>query len=255
MSAIAAATARPLSTRPGLGRLTGVELRKMTDTRAGLWLLIVTAALTLAAVALVCAVGEPPDHRLARLLELALVPSSILLPIVGVLLVSSEWSQRTAMITFALVPQRGRVLVAKLLAGTLLALAAFVLCVAVAAVATAIMAPDVTGAWSLSAGLLFQMLLSVTTGMAMGIGFGAMLLASAPAIVLYFALPIGWSVLGSLSALETAAEWLDGSRSLVPLTSELLSGTQWARAITTLALWMVVPLVVGWWRIRREEVR
>ena len=41
----------------------------------------------------------------------------MLLPIVGILLVSSEWSQRTALITFTLVPQRMRVMSAKLAAG------------------------------------------------------------------------------------------------------------------------------------------
>lgn len=256
MSAIAAApTAAAADVRPGLGRLTGVELRKMVDTRAGLWLLVVTALLTLAIVALVCAVGDPPDQTFARLLEAALAPSSILLPIVGILLVTSEWNQRTALITFSLVPQRGRVLVAKLLAGTVLALAAFILCIAVAAVGVAIVAPDVNDTWSVSVGLLFQMFVSVATGMVSGVAFGAAILASAPAIVLFFALPTAWGILGSISFFDDAAEWLDSSRSLTPLTSELLSATEWARAATTLLLWMVVPLAIGWWRIRREEVR
>ena len=40
----------------------------------------------------------------------------ILLPIIGILLVSSEWSQRTALITFTLVPKRMRVMSAKIAA-------------------------------------------------------------------------------------------------------------------------------------------
>ena len=43
MSAVPA-TATPAG-RPGMARLVGVELRKMTDTRSGLWLLL-TVALT-----------------------------------------------------------------------------------------------------------------------------------------------------------------------------------------------------------------
>ena len=59
----------------------------------------------------------------------------MLLPIVGLLLVTSEWSQRTALTTFTLVPERSRVIVAaKLLAGCALALAAVALCLALAAV-------------------------------------------------------------------------------------------------------------------------
>jgi hypothetical protein len=88
-----------------------------------------------------------------------------------------------------------------------------------------------------------------------GIAFGAMLLSSAPAIVLYFALPLAWTALGSLAFLESAARWLDGARSLAPMTDELMSTTQWARAGTTLAVWMLLPLLVGLWRVTRGDVR
>lgn len=258
MSAIAAApapaSARPAA-RPSLVRLTGVELRKMTDTRAGLWLLIATAALTLGIVAIVCLAGDPPDHTFASLQAAAVQPAAVLLPIMGILLVTSEWTQRTALVTFALVPQRGRVLLAKLLAGTVLAIAAFVLCIAVAAVATAIMSPDVADTWTLSGGRLLQTFVFVVTAMAGGVGFGALLLASAPAIVLSFVLPIAVAALGSLSALDGVGAWIDSTSTLGPLTDELFSATQWAHALTTLAVWVLLPLVAGWWRIRREEVR
>jgi hypothetical protein len=88
-----------------------------------------------------------------------------------------------------------------------------------------------------------------------GVGFGAVLLSSAPAIVVYFALPLVWSALGTISALEGVARWLDMSRSLTPLTDHLMNGTEWARAGTTLALWMVLPVLAGTWRIVRSEVR
>jgi ABC-2 type transport system permease protein len=118
----AAATTAPAFsgelTRPGLGRLTRVELRKMIDTRAGFWLLLTVAALTVLAVFLLILVGDASDHDLRDMLSVAVAPSSVLLPVVGILLVSSEWSQRTALITFTLVPQRPRVLGAKLAAGS-----------------------------------------------------------------------------------------------------------------------------------------
>ena len=43
---------------------------------------------------------------------------SLILPVLGILLVTSEWSQRTGLTTFALVPQRERVIVAKLIGAT-----------------------------------------------------------------------------------------------------------------------------------------
>jgi ABC-2 type transport system permease protein len=122
------------ATRPGLARLTAVELRKMTDTRAGFWLQLLVAGLTIALVALVCIFGEPADRGFGSLIEAAVQPASILLPIIGILLVTSEWSQRTAALTFALVPQRMRVMAAKLLASVIVALIALAGSVAVAAV-------------------------------------------------------------------------------------------------------------------------
>jgi len=34
-----------------------------------------------------------------------------------------------------------------------------------------------------------------------------------------------------------------------------MSGVEWARAGTTLLVWMALPLAVGLWRIRRAEIR
>jgi len=259
MSAIATsptgAAAGAQARRPGLGRLTHVELRKMTDTRAGLWLLLATAGLTLAVVVVVCLAGDDQDRVFANLVSAAIQPASLLLPVAGILLVTSEWTQRTSLITFALVPERGRVLTAKLIAGCLLGVAATLLCVAVAGVATAIAAPGLDDTWSFSLGLLAQDLFYVVTAMITGIGMGALLLVSAPAIVLLYVLPTAWAAIGTLSFMEKPAEWLDTTRALDPMTDELLSAGQWARALVALALWMGVPLAAGWWRVRRTELR
>jgi hypothetical protein len=68
-----------------------------------------------------------------------------------------------------------------------------------------------------------------------------------------FVLPISWSAIGSIHALEGVARWLD-TASLGPLTDQFYSGIQWARAGTTLALWVLVPLAIGAWRIGRSEI-
>ncbi len=169
------------------------------------------------------------DSNLFNFLAVAVQPASILMPIVGILLVSSEWTQRTAMVTFTLVPHRSRVLVAKLLAGLALAAIAFQICLVAALVATAFFGADGDATWSLSAGLIVQVAVSVVVPMLIGIGFGAVLLASAPAIVLYFVLPTAFAALGAISALSGAARWLDQTRTMEPLLEETLSATQWAR--------------------------
>jgi ABC-2 type transport system permease protein len=243
------------ATRPSLGRLTLVELRKMTDTRAGFWLLLGTAGLTVLVPIIACLAFPADERNLLNFLSITVQPASILMPIVGILLVTSEWSQRTTMISFALVPQRSRVLAAKLLAGVSLSAIAFLLGAGVALAATAAAGADGGETWSLSAALLGQVAFSVVVSMLTGIGLGAVLLASAPAIVLYFVLPTAWSGLGEISALEGAARWLDTSRTMSPLFEETLSSMQWARVATSLALWLVLPIVLGLWRVTRSDVQ
>jgi ABC-2 type transport system permease protein len=241
--------------RPPLGRLIRVELRKMVDTRAGFWLLL-TVVLVTVLVALAAAVGgREDDHQLRDFLNFTVAPSLLLLPVMGVLVVTSEWSQRTTLTTFALVPRRSRVLAAKVLASVALSVAAFAFCLAVSIVACATVAGETADAWSLPLGLAAQIAFYLAVSMVTGVAFGTALLHSAPAIVLYFVLPIAWSIVGAvITSLHTAADWLDGSKSLSPLTDHLLSGTEWARALTTLALWMVLPLLIGAARVVRGEV-
>ena len=110
----------------------------MVDTRAGLWLQLAVVALTVLVVLFVVLAGNAGD-RLPHRAWAALQPSAILLPVVSILLVASEWTQRTALIPFTLVPERSRVLrTAKLGAGTVLALGAFAVGAAIAAVGTAV---------------------------------------------------------------------------------------------------------------------
>jgi ABC-2 type transport system permease protein len=241
-------------TRPGLGRLVAVELRKMVNTRAGFWMQIATVALTVVVVIARSVTGDAADHTFASVLDIALQPAAVLLPVAGILLVTSEWSQRTGMITFALVPVRSRILGAKLIAGLLLALAMLVMSVAVVAAAVLVASPGVDGAWTDAATLIGQSAVFLTTGMVVGLAFGAILLASAPAIVALFALPITWTAVATLSLFADAAPWLDTRLALAPLHEEVMSATQWAQAGTALALWMLLPLLIGIWRITRREI-
>lgn len=236
--------------RPPLHRLTRVELRKLVDTRAGFWLLASTGLLTVAVAVIAALVLEGEDQSLLNLLAVTVQPASILMPVAGILLVTSEWSQRTAITTFALVPDRARVLTAKALAGVTVAVAAFALCVVIALVVA--VAFDATS-MSLSAALIGQALFSVVVPMVAGVAFGAALLASAPAIVASFVLPTAWAAIGSIHALHDAARWLDQTRTMTPLLEESLSGIQWARVGTSLALWLLLPLAIGTWRIVRSD--
>jgi ABC-2 type transport system permease protein len=259
MSATALAAPIPVDTagvhaRPGLGRLVGVELRKMVNTRAGFWLQIAMVALTAVVVIARRVFGDGADHTFAGVLDVGLQPAAVLLPVTGILLVTSEWSQRTGMITFALVPVRRRVLGAKLIASIVLALATLVMSVAVVAAGVLVASPGVDGTWSDVATLIGQSAVYLTSGIVVGVAFGAVLLASAPAIVALSALPITFTAVASLSFFAGAAPWLDTRLALAPLHQEVLNATQWAQAGTALVLWMLLPLLIGTWRLTRREV-
>ena len=236
---------------PSFGRLTSVELRKMVDTRAGFWLQLTVAVITLAAVVVVCIVADTDDATFQDLFTIAMTPGAVLLPIVGILLVSSEWSQRTALITFTLVPRRMRVMSAKVAAGLALGVILLVLSLLIAAVATL----AIGGEWTLSADIFGQISILVLTSMVTGIAFGALFLSSAPAIVLSFVLPLGWAALASIRFLNDAGQWLDTTRTTEPLTERALDGTEWAQFGTSMLLWLVLPLAIGLFRIARGEIR
>lgn len=249
---------RPPDRRPAVARLLRVELRKAVDTRAGAWLLLSTVLLGVVVVVLRMLFGAQADKTLASTYALALVPTNVLLPVIGILLVTSEWSQRTALVTFSLVPHRGRVVGAKLLAMGVLAAAATAaaLVTTLAGFAVGAAAGVTAGGWRLTAVQLAQTLLAQELSMVMGAVFGLILLNSAAAIVLSFALPMAWNILGSLIAsLHSAAAWLDTGRTLQPLfEANGLTGRQWNQLAVSLAVWLVLPMIVGLVRLRRKEI-
>ena len=99
-------TAAQTAGRVPLTRLVRVELQKSFDTRSGRWLL---ASLGLAALLTTGAIiAWAPSSQLAYSeFTLAIgVPMTIILPIIAVLSVTSEGSQRSGLATFTIVPHR-----------------------------------------------------------------------------------------------------------------------------------------------------
>ena len=247
----AATHAAPLA-HPPLQRLTLVELRKMIDTRAGFWLLLLVGISAIALVVLVLAVGNAEDQTLTSMFSDAIQIISILLPIVGLLLVTSEWSQRTALSTFTLVPERSRVIAAKFLASTALAVVAVLICLAVAAVGNLIAG----GSWSFELSLLGNGALYEVISMLGALALGLLLMHSALAIVTYFVLPtVVGIVVEVVSALHEPSEWFDPSKSTTPLAENTMAGDDWAKLGVTVAIWVGIPLVLGLLRLRRHELK
>ena len=242
---------------PSLARLTRVELRKTYDTRAGFWLLLVVALAALAVVTLQMFFAEEPDKTFEAYFASTQFPVNILLPVVGILLVTSEWSQRTAMTTFSLVPARSRVLTAKVIAGVILGLlgvAATAVVSALAALLTPVLTSD-SSAWSVSGAQVAQVLLLQVLTILIGVAFGMLLLNSPLAIVLYFVLPTVLTIVSNtVSGLTWMRDWLDLSTTMAPMFEGALDGQGWAQVATSVALWGLAPMVAGWIRIARSEI-
>src|SRR4051812_23884374 len=226
----------------------------MVDTQAGFWLQVAMVALTVVVVVVRLLVGDAADHTFQSVLDAGLQPAAILLPVLGILLITSEWTQRTGLITFALVPVRSRVLGAKLIASLLLAVAMLAMSVAVVAAGVFVSSPGVAGTWSDAVPLIGQSAVNLTAGMVVGVALGAILLAPAPAIVFLFALPVSWMAVLSLPVFSGVGPWVDYARALGEMTAYVRSPTEWAQVGTSLVIWMVLPLLIGARRITRREV-
>ncbi|MBO9523230.1 MAG: ABC transporter permease [Nocardioidaceae bacterium] len=242
--------------RVPLSRLIKVELRKMTDTRAGMWLMVTIAAVTVIATTIFGLAGHDEDRTFYNFMQFAGAPQGFLLPVLGILLVTQEWSQRTGMVTFTLEPHRARVLSAKVYAALLIGVAAFVIAVGVAALATVLFGG--TDPWRELGGVDFLKFgILQITGLLQGLAFGLLFLNSAFAIVLYFVLPTVFSILfNTVPALQDSAPWIDFGTAQGPL-GEVgnLSGKEWAQLGLTATWWVILPFVAGLWRVLRAEVK
>ncbi len=243
--------------RVSLTRLIRVEGRKQLDTRAGRWLILMIALVTAIVLAVLLFVNGG-KHSFRELLLATVTPQALLLPIVGILAVTSEWSQRAALVTFTLEPRRGRVAAAKTISALLVAVLALAAAVVLAALAHlgSVAVRGAEAGWSVPTPVLSGFALMLLLGVAQGVGFGMLLLNTPAAIVSYLVLPTVWSVLGGMVAsLKTAAGWVDLTTTMQPLLEGSMTGNQWLRLSTATSAWVLLPLAAGVWRIIRSEVK
>jgi hypothetical protein len=243
---------------PSIARLVEVELRKAVDTRAGLWMLTTIGLLSCVVVGLRLTLQDRSGRTLTELFRLSAMMPAILLAVVGILLVTGEWSQRTALSTFGLVPRRGRVVGAKLIAIVLLAVLVTLGGLVLALVAFGIgQGLGITsGGWDLPVARVALIVLAQCLGMLMGGALGLLLQHSAAAITFSFVLPAGWAALVAVApATLPWAEWLDAVRTMAPLFEQVtLTGQAWAQLGVSTGVWLLLPLLAGLLRLHRAEI-
>jgi len=258
-------SARPAGTGIPFTRLLQVEFRKSWDTRASFWLLFAIGAIVLVAefiAAIVLAVNNVDDVTFGTFATVAGFVTQLLLPVLGIMVVTSEWTQRTAMVTFALEPRRARVIWAKLGVGLVWTAFTVVFALVMGVVFNLLYGAIAGGTdWSGGAGVVGFV---ITQAIAMLIGFSwaALVLSTPAAIVIYFAylfaLP---TILGIGSALmhwfKSFAEWINFGQAQSPLYDGFwnMSGSEWGKLVVSGILWLAVPLALGLRRIMRAEVK
>lgn len=248
-------------------RLVLVEFRKSYDTRAGFWLLF-TIGLLISLLQVVFLISFlVQDFVYATFTDFTgnvWLVSLVLVPMLPILLVTTEWSQRSAVVTFAIEPKRVRVILAKLAVAVLLALAAVVLMFVVAAVCTAfadLVKPDFTE-WRVETEFLFLGApLTVLTTTVFGFAVACLLLNTPAAIVLFL---LSWyasvGVFAAIAALIPAfadlLPWITLQVNVLLLADGLPSGgEEWGNLLVSLVLWIGLPIGVGLWRILNAEVK
>jgi len=258
----AARVSAPGSHAIPLSRLTGIELRKMFDTRSGFWLMagiVISAVLATTTVVLFA-----PDADLTYNTFAAAVgfPMAVILPMVAILSVTSEWSQRSGLTTFTLVPHRGRVLAAKAAAAVSVAVASMAIAFAVGALGnvlgTALNGTDPV--WNMQLVDCLLIVLGNTLGLLLGFTLGVLLRSSAGAIVAYFVSSLLLPTLGGLLAQQQEwfrhlQPWVDFNFAQGALFNGAPSAEQWAQLGVASTIWLVVPLLVGLRLLLRSEVK
>lgn len=249
--------------RPAFVELVRTELRKMRDTRSGLAVIGTIAALTVGIpiiMLVVLATGGVDSMAYFDFVNGAEPGVRLLLPVLVVLLVTSEWSQRSAMTTFALVPDRARIISAKFVAAltaTAISLAAVLMVAAVANLASSAFGNeplvwniDWTSFGTYGLTYLFDTLLAFALGVA--------LLSSAGALVGYFIVQLGVSTLlfgaQQVSWLRSLVPWVDPG-AVMQVDFQPTVGSNWAHLAVSSLIWIGIPMAIGIRRVLTTEIK
>lgn len=248
------------------GRLVKVELRKMADTRGNFWLAIISGvllAVIAAIVLLVIALADDVQVTAYGWSSILTIPLSLLLPVFAILTVTSEWSQRSGLVTFTLEPHRLRVLLAKLTAVVAFAVAIVVVAFVLGAIGNVIGAAigGYSVEWDLGARELIGTLVVQLLYFLMAFGLGCALLSTPGAIAVFYVV----ALLLPLMVYSTLYAFFDWARSIIPWIdlnfgtqpfldpNNSLDGLDWARALVATLIWVVVPMVLGGRRVLSNE--
>jgi hypothetical protein len=233
-------------TGPSLLTMTGLEIRKSLTTRSGKAVAAIALLIGPGGVLLAGVAGDGTAPAALALGFVGMMTGLVLLAL-GVLSTAGEWSHRSVQTTFLLVPQRGRVLAAKVAAmgviGTVIGAVG-----AGAAVAMLAVVPESVD-WLAADRAVVVAVVAAAAFAVTGAGIGA-LVGNSPAALTGTYL----TVLGVLPIVQTMkpeiAEKLDPASAVVTVASQGVTTTP----VLVVAGWVVISTVAGALVTRRRAV-
>jgi len=187
---------------------------------------------------------------------------SVILPLIAILSVTAEWSQRSGLTTFTLVPHRGRVVLAKAIG--LVAVTALAMPVAFAAGALGNLAGSAIhgtdAVWDQSVSDVLYFFLANTLVLLVGFMLGVLVRSSTGAIVAYFSYAFVAPTLLTFLAMSQEwfrdlQPWVDPNFGQDALFQGGFSAEQWTQLGLTSGVWLALPLAVGVVTLLRSEVK
>lgn len=252
---------RPVHGVP-LSRVVGVELRKMFDTRAGFWLM--ASIVIFALISTVATIAFAPESDLTFYTFSAAIgaPMTVILPIIAILAITGEWSQRTGLTTFTLVPHRIRVVLAKVIASVIVGVASMLIALVFGVVGNVI-GPAITGTdrvWDVSIVhfllIVLGSLISLLLGTTLGILFRSTPVALVAYFVIAFLVPTAFGLLATNEPrFRDTQPWVDLSYAQSFLFDGTIAGEQWTRLAVATTLWLILPAILGLRLVMRSEVK
>jgi hypothetical protein len=245
-----------------LSRIIRVELRKCLDTRAGFWLLASIGIASLLATSAVIAFA-PTDQFTYSTFTLAIgFPMSVILPMVAILSVTAEWSQRSGLTTFTLVPHRTRILAGKAVATVVIAVVSMLVAFPVGALGNLLGSAihGVPTVWDQGMVDVLYMVAGNTLLLMVGFMLGVLIRSSTAALVAYLVYAFVAPTLLTFLAINQKwfadlQPWVDPNYSQDALFQGGFSGEQWAQLAVTTLVWLVLPLAGGVRSRVRSEVK
>ena len=234
----------------------------MFDTRAGFWLMASVGIVSVLATAAV--ILWAPDSAIDQETFSSAIglPLSVILPIIGLLSVTSEYSQRTGLTTYTLVPWRGRVITAKMIVTLAIGVASMFLALAVGAVGN-LVGSAITGldpVWNITVTEFGQIVLANVLGHAHRLHARSA------------AAQLGRRDRGLLRLLPGAARrpralasfqewfrdlqpWVDVNYATSRLFDSSMTTEYWQQLAVTTLVWLWIPLAIGLRAVLRAEVK